>query len=103
MAVGSARKDFGDRMLNRAHRALLAVSGGRVGSRLASMPVVALHTVGRSSGIRRSVLLTAPLSDGGRYVLVASKAGAARHPSWYVNLVANPEVELTVNGRTLRM
>ena len=95
--------DFAFRMLNRFHRALLAVSGGRIGSRVGSMPVVELHTVGRTTGIRRRTVLTAPLHDEGRYVLVASKGGDRRHPSWYLNLTAQPEVELTVGGRTIPM
>ena len=82
--------DFGHRMLNRFHRGLLAISGGRIGSTLGSMPVVELHTVGRESGERRSAMLTAPVHDDESYVLVASKAGGPRHPSWYLNLVANP-------------
>lgn len=95
--------DFGHRMLNRVHRGILAVSGGRVGARLGTMPVVELHTVGRSSGARRSVMLTSPIHDDGRYVLVASKGGDDRHPAWYLNLVADPAVELTVEGRTTPM
>ena len=67
------------------------------------MPVVELHTVGRESGKPRSAMLTAPVHDGDRYVLVASKAGGPRHPFWYLNLVANPDVELTVRGRTVPM
>jgi deazaflavin-dependent oxidoreductase (nitroreductase family) len=90
-------------MLNRFHRGLLAVSGWRIAATLGSMPVVELHTVGRTSGERRSAMLTAPVRDEGRYVLVASKAGGPRHPSWYLNLVANPDVELTIGGRTLPM
>ena len=95
--------DFGHRLINRFHRGLLAVTGGRIGSRFGSMPVVELHTIGRSSGERRSAMLTAPVHEDGRYVLVASKGGDPRHPSWYVNLVANPDVELTVDGRTVPM
>ena len=95
--------DFGYRMMNRFHRALLAVSRGRIGAAIGSMPVVELHTVGRSSGRRRSTVLTSPVHEGGRYVLVASKGGDPRHPSWYLNLVAHPEVELTVKGRTIPM
>jgi deazaflavin-dependent oxidoreductase (nitroreductase family) len=95
--------DFGYRMMNRLHRALLTVSGGRLGSTIGSMPVVELHTIGRTSGQRRSAMLTVPVHDDGRYVLVASKGGDPRHPSWYFNLVANPEVELRVGGRTLPM
>src|SRR5918994_5310572 len=103
MAIRSALTDFGHRMLNHVHRGVLTVSGGRVGGRLGSMPVVELHTLGRSSGRRRSVLLTAPVHEEGRYVLVASKGGDPRHPSWYSNLVAHPDVELTVGGRTIPM
>jgi deazaflavin-dependent oxidoreductase (nitroreductase family) len=95
--------DFVFRMVNRAHRALLAVTRGHLGSRIASMPVIELHTVGRRSGARRSVVLTAPLREAGRYVLVASKGGEPRHPHWYSNLVANPDVEITDRGRTLPM
>ena len=95
--------DFGYRLMSRAHHLLLAVSGWRIGARVGSMPVVELHTVGRSSGARRRAILTAPVHEDGRYVLVASKGGEPRHPSWYVNLRAHPDVELTVAGRTIPM
>ena len=36
-------------------------------------------------------------------MLVASKGGDDRHPEWYLNLTANPEVELTVDGATRPM
>ena len=39
----------------------------------------------------------------GRYVLVASKGGDDRHPLWYLNLVAHPDIELTIRGKTLPM
>jgi deazaflavin-dependent oxidoreductase (nitroreductase family) len=96
-------KDVMLRVLTGAHRAVLALSGGRVAARLASMPVVELHTIGRNSGERRSALLTAPVHEDGTYVLVASKGGDPRHPAWYLNLLANPDVELTVGNRTLPM
>lgn len=89
--------------LNLAHRIVLGASGGRLGSVIGSMPAVELHTIGRSSGQRRSTMLTAPLHGDGRYVLVASMGGADRNPQWYLNLVANPNVELSVNGHTLAM
>lgn len=95
--------DLGHRMLNAVHRGILAVTGGRLGGRIGSMPVVELHTTGRTSGRRRSVLLTAPVHDGSAYVLVASKGGDDRHPAWYLNLLADPDVELTVAGTTIPM
>jgi deazaflavin-dependent oxidoreductase (nitroreductase family) len=36
--------------------------------------------------------------DGANYIIVASKGGAQKHPEWYRNLVANPEVEVQVLG-----
>jgi deazaflavin-dependent oxidoreductase (nitroreductase family) len=63
------------------------------------MPVVELHTVGRRSGLPRSTMLTAPVIDGDRVVLVASKGGDDRDPDWFRNLMAHPEVELTMGGR----
>jgi len=42
-------------------------------------------------------LLTAPICDENRVLLVASKGGHPDHPDWYKNLVANPDVELVVN------
>ena len=95
--------DFGHRMANRLHRGLLAISGGRIGSTLRSMPVVELHTIGRASGEPRRAMLTVPVHEDGRYVLVASKGGNPRHPAWYLNLVAHPDVELTVKGTTVPM
>lgn len=46
-------------------------------------------------------MLTSPVQVGDSYVLVASRGGDERHPDWYRNLVANPDVELTV-GDTVR-
>jgi deazaflavin-dependent oxidoreductase (nitroreductase family) len=39
------------------------------------------------------------LRDGDNLVLVASKGGAPKHPVWFLNLEANPDVEVEV-GRT---
>jgi deazaflavin-dependent oxidoreductase (nitroreductase family) len=63
------------------------------------MPTVELHTVGRTSGRPRSTMLTAPVIDGDRVVLVASKGGDDRDPDWYRNMMANPDIELTMAGR----
>lgn len=65
------------------------------------MTVVELHVVGRRSGLPRSTILTTPVVDGDRFVLVASKGGDDRDPEWFLNAVANPEVELTI-GATRR-
>ncbi|MDQ4118901.1 MAG: nitroreductase family deazaflavin-dependent oxidoreductase [Actinomycetota bacterium] len=82
--------------MNAAHRVLIAVTGGRVGRDAFGMPVLELTTVGRRSGEPRSVLLTAPLTDGDAYVVVASRGGDDRHPAWFLNLRDRPDVEVAV-------
>ncbi len=57
--------------------------------------ILLLTTTGRTSGEPR----TTPLiyaQDGDRYVIVASKGGAPKHPGWYENLAKDPNVELQV-------
>jgi deazaflavin-dependent oxidoreductase (nitroreductase family) len=88
---------------NELHKIVLALSGGRLMGTTGGMPVVELHTTGRKSGQRRSVMLTAPVYERDRVVLVASKGGDDRDPEWYRNLVANPDVELRVRGATRPM
>ena len=101
-----AREELTDAFLkgmNQFHRVLLSVSGGRLGASFSGMTSVELHTTGRTSGQRRSVMLTAPVREPGRVVLVASKGGDDRDPEWYRNLVADPEVEVTIDGATQPM
>jgi len=91
--------DVGLKTMSQVHRAIVHLSGGRLLGSAFGMPVVELHTVGRKSGLPRSTMLTAPVIDGDRLVLVASKGGDDRDPDWYRNLMAHPEVEVTVDGR----
>jgi deazaflavin-dependent oxidoreductase (nitroreductase family) len=91
--------DIGFKTVTQVHRIIVRMTGGRVLSSVAGMPVVELHTVGRTSGLPRSTMLTAPVIDGDRIVLVASKGGDDRDPDWFRNLVAHPDVELTMAGR----
>ena len=61
------------------------------------LPTLLLTTKGRQSGENRQL----PLIYGeyaNAYIVVASKGGHSHHPSWYLNLDANPEVELQVKA-----
>lgn len=98
MALKQTMTDIQMKSMNAVHRTLLAVSGGRIGDRLGDMPVVRLTVTGRTSGKRRTTMLTTPVHDDGRVVLVASKGGDDRDPDWYRNLVANPDVEVAIGG-----
>jgi deazaflavin-dependent oxidoreductase (nitroreductase family) len=99
----SAIKDAGARWVNVIHRTIYNVSGGRVGGKGYGMPVVQLCTVGRKSGKRRMTMLTSPVQEGDKVVLVASYGGDDRNPTWFLNLRDNPDVELTMHGKTRAM
>lgn len=96
-------KDALARVINRVHRTVFGVSGGRIGNRGMGMPVVQLTTTGRKTGKPRTVMLTSPVHDDNQVVLVASYGGDDRHPAWFVNLRDNPDVELTMEGKTRSM
>jgi deazaflavin-dependent oxidoreductase (nitroreductase family) len=84
--------------MNRAHRVLLKLTGGRLGWTVGEMPVLQLTTTGRRSGTLRSVMLTSPHRENGFVVIVASKGGEDTHPDWFLNLRENPQVVVTVEG-----
>jgi deazaflavin-dependent oxidoreductase (nitroreductase family) len=85
------------RFLWRSHHFWWRVSGGRLGTKMAGMPVIELVTTGRRSGERRSVLLSCMDHPEG-YVVVASNAGADAHPAWWLNLEASPEATVRRAG-----
>jgi deazaflavin-dependent oxidoreductase (nitroreductase family) len=72
---------------------------GRVGGRLEGIDLVLVtHT-----GARTGRALTTPLGhvvDGDDLVVVAANRGSATHPSWYHNMVANPDVTVEVGAVT---
>jgi deazaflavin-dependent oxidoreductase (nitroreductase family) len=103
MALKSTLVDTGFKFLNAFHRSVLKAGGGRVGRRAFGMKVVELRTVGRRSGIERRTILTAPISDRDKVVLVASKGGDDRDPDWYRNIVARCDVTLVIEGEPVRM
>lgn len=57
------------------------------------IPIVVFTSRGRSSGKLRKWALMRVEHDG-RYALVASKGGADTHPEWYLNLKADPTLQV---------
>jgi len=92
--------DAGFKLMNLIHRAALRATGGRWPNLLLGMPGVELETIGRKTGEPRTTMLTAPIHDESRVVLIASKGGDHRDPQWYRNLTANPDVRVTMSGET---
>jgi F420H(2)-dependent quinone reductase len=77
-------------------RPLLKLSRGRLSTGMGQTYVL-LHARGAKSGIERTTPLLGTKS-GDAILLVASKAGAARHPAWFHNVRAHPDVTVTVRG-----
>jgi len=82
-------------------RRLMPLTRGRMSTGL-GQPVVLLHVRGAKSGVERTVPLLAT-KRGDLVVLIASKAGAAKHPAWFHNVKANPEVEVTLRNERVPM
>jgi deazaflavin-dependent oxidoreductase (nitroreductase family) len=73
--------------------ALYESTGGREGNTLRGKPVVIVTSTGAKSGkIRKTPLMR--VEHDGRYALIASQGGAPQHPTWYFNLVADPQVKI---------
>ncbi|EME23447.1 nitroreductase family deazaflavin-dependent oxidoreductase [Rhodococcus triatomae] len=82
----------------RAYRA----TGGEVGYLWNGVPTLLLTVTGRRSGrALTSALIFA--RDGTDYLVVASKGGAPQAPMWYLNLQADPRVEVQVKDQCIPM
>lgn len=72
-------------------------SDGEQGHEWYGVNALLLTTRGRKSGqLRRTALYYG--QDGDRYLLVASKGGADDHPNWYLNLSADPHVQVQIKS-----
>ena len=86
-----------DDLFGPEHVAVYRETAGARGHEWRGTTILLLTTRGRRSGESR----TTPLiyrTDGDRFVVVASKGGAPRHPNWFENLVADPEASIQVEA-----
>jgi deazaflavin-dependent oxidoreductase (nitroreductase family) len=81
----------------RSHKVLWNASGGRLGRRVAGLPVLELVTTGRRSGTPRQILITYIDLDGAPTV-VGTNAGRDADPAWVSNLRANPLAKARWDG-----
>lgn len=65
----------------------------------ARAPNLILTVIGRRSGKSYRLGLIYGESEG-RYIVIGSKGGAPEHPAWFLNLVANPEVQVQIRERS---
>lgn len=83
---------FGDEHVRRYEE-----TDGEVGHDWQGVPCLVLTTTGRKTGQERKFALIYQEVDGD-HVVVASKGGNPKHPGWYLNLEANPEVKVQVKA-----
>jgi deazaflavin-dependent oxidoreductase (nitroreductase family) len=89
------------RAAHRLDKPIFRLTRGRytLGRLVSGIPIVMLTTVGARSGVERTVpVLGLPSSVG--LAVIASNFGQKRHPGWYHNIRANPEVTVAVDGRS---
>jgi len=80
-----------------SHLALFRASGRRLGTNFGGVHVLFLHHRGAKSGVERiSPLLY--VEDGENLAVIASKGGHVKHPAWFHNLRAHPDVEVELRG-----
>ena len=88
-------------LFGREHVSRYVETDGREGHEWNGVPTLILTTTGRKSGRKISTpLIYGRHGDG--FLVVASKGGADQPPAWYLNLQANPEVEVQVKGDKFR-
>jgi deazaflavin-dependent oxidoreductase (nitroreductase family) len=83
---------FGDEHVKRYEE-----TDGQEGHDWEGTQTLILTTTGRKSGELRPMALIYG-QHGDDYLVVASKGGAPQHPAWYLNLDANPDVDVQVWG-----
>jgi deazaflavin-dependent oxidoreductase (nitroreductase family) len=89
------------KLITSLHLRLYRWTGGIIGGDAGGLATLLLTTVGRKTGQARTVPLPYfPFGDA--FVVVASFAGNPKHPAWYQNLVATPDVAVQIKRRKIR-
>ena len=79
------------------HVSLYRWTGGKVGG---ADHLLILTTTGRKSGVERDTTLFF-FRDAEQFILIASAGGAAKHPTWWLNLQSNPQAKIQVGAHTI--
>ena len=87
--------------LSAFHALLYRATRGVIGRRLVNNDMLLLTTVGRRTGKPHTIPLLY-LRDGDDLAIVASWGGRDNHPEWYLNLEAEPAVEIQVLGNRMQ-
>jgi deazaflavin-dependent oxidoreductase (nitroreductase family) len=88
--------------LKQFNQALIAEFRANAGKVKGWQSLLLLTTLGARSNQPHTTPLVYSL-DGGRIIVVAAAFGAPKHPAWYHNLLAHPDVIVELNGERYRM
>ena len=97
------------KIISKVNIAIYLWTGGLLGSTWRvgcafpwGVPVLLLTTIGRKTGQPRIAPLLF-IEDGDNVIVVGSQGGLPKHPLWYKNLQANPECEVQIKRRKMKM
>jgi deazaflavin-dependent oxidoreductase (nitroreductase family) len=76
-------------------------NGGKVGGQFEGANIVLMTTTGAKSGVERTTPVVY-FEDGDRIYVIASAGGSPKHPAWYHNLMAHPELTVEVGTEKYR-
>ena len=98
--MAAVRRNAISQLFFRIHPWIYRKTGGRVLGRVGGAPVLLLTTRGRKSGQPRTNGLLY-LDRGDHWAVAASWAGEPKHPVWYLNLMAHPDVTVQIGDREI--
>ena len=100
--LNSPMTDFVFKWMSRGNTWIYKLTRGKQGGTFKKAPVALLTTTGRKTGQPRvSPLLY--MRDGDRVIVVASRGGSDRNPLWYLNLKADPKVQVQIKDEVLQL
>ena len=82
------------------HNYIYIYSNGRIGKTLAGRPCLILHSTGAKTKLQRKNVLSY-LKESNSFCIVASNGGREKNPSWYHNLISNPECKIQIGRKIL--
>ena len=96
------RHPKGGHVFSNVNRALIRLTGWRVGGSMQGVGIGLLTTTGRRSGRARTVPVVC-LDDGSRFLVAASNTGLDSPPAWCLNLRAQPDAEMRTRAGAERV
>ena len=98
MAGSKTFMKVGPKVVPHVDRFLHKITGGKFISSGGLLPSMVLTTTGAKTGQKRTTPLATKPEGAGWYV-VGSNFGREKHPAWTANLIANPDVEVSLKGK----